>query len=81
MLLDPRLLSAPPRLLFPGPLFSLFPLLLLSASPHPPCLSSAVHRAEPHSCFARLSVKDVLWLLFGLQHAELQVNSEIELNR
>lgn len=62
---------SPCVLLFPSPLVSLLPLLLLY--PLPLCLSSAVNGAEAHSCFASLSVKDGLWLLFGLQHAELQV--------
>lgn len=61
----------PRSFLFPSPLVFLFPLLLLY--PLPLCLSSAVNGAEAHSCFARLSVKDGLWLLFGSQHAESQV--------
>lgn len=69
--LHKHFLSPPPLLPFPKPPLSPFPLLLLY--PLPPCLSSAVNQAEAHSCFARLSVKDVVWLLFGLQHAELQV--------
>ncbi|XP_070107821.1 rab GTPase-activating protein 1 isoform X7 [Equus przewalskii] len=63
-------LSPPPLLPFPKPPLLPFPLLLLY--PLPLCLSAAVNGAEAHSCFTRLSVKDVLWLLFGLQLAELQ---------
>ncbi|XP_045428012.1 uncharacterized protein LOC123651277 [Pipistrellus kuhlii] len=63
---------------FPSPTASLsqapsLPISPPTPYPLPPCLSSAVNQAEAHSCFARLSVKDVLWLLFGLQHAELQL--------
>lgn len=41
--------------------------------PLPLCLSSAVGWLYEHSCIARLSFKDVLWLLFGFQHAESQL--------
>lgn len=60
-----------PFLPFPKP-----PLLLVSPPTplSPPSVSQFCSTlAEAHSCVARLSVKDLLWPLFGLQHAELQV--------